>query len=64
VGNYSVGSTVLARDDEVEAWYESIVISVAAEDPNVLRLRYRDFPEEGQFVMHRGRLGIMGPGSR
>jgi hypothetical protein len=59
-----VGSTVLARDDENESWFEAIVVSVADDDRNVLRLRWRDYPEERQFNMHRGRVGVIGPGAR
>ena len=57
-----VGFTVLARDSEAEAWYEAIVLSVALDDPNVLRLRWRDYPDEAQFRLHRNRLALIGPG--
>lgn len=60
----AVGNTVLARDDEYESWFEAVVVSITDDDTNVLRLRWRDYPEEGQFNMHRGRVGVMGPGAR
>jgi len=39
-----VGTTVLARDDDNESWFEATVASIADDDPNVLRLRWRDYP--------------------
>ena len=61
---FAVGSTVLARDDENESWFEAVIVSIADDDPNVLRLRWRDYPGERQFAMHRGRVGAIGPGAR
>lgn len=60
----AVGTTVLARDDENESWFEAIIVSIADDDTNVLRMRWRDYPEEGQFTRHRGRVGLIGPGGK
>lgn len=62
-GAVRVGSTVLARDDEAECWYEAVVISIAIDDPNALKLRWRDYPLEALFKMHRHRLAIIGSGA-
>jgi hypothetical protein len=55
----TVGSVVLARSpDPEEGWHEAIVLAVASEDNNAVRLRWRDFPTEPQFHMHRHRLAL------
>lgn len=60
----AVGSTVLALDDEAESWFEAVVVTIADDDANVLRLKWRDYPQERQFTMHRSRVGVIGPGAR
>jgi hypothetical protein len=58
-----IGATVLAYDAPNACWFESIVIGVAPDDPNALRLRWRDYPDEPAFRLHRGRVALIGPGA-
>lgn len=54
-----VGSLVLARDEDNEAWYEAHVVEHSPKD--TMRLKWRDYPEEPTFVRHISRLALLYP---
>ncbi|MBB2963517.1 hypothetical protein [Methylobacterium sp. R2-1] len=57
-----IGSTVLACQGPMEGWWEAVVLYTKANDSFVLR--WRDFPDDGEFTRARRDLALMPPGSR
>ncbi|MBB2962535.1 hypothetical protein [Methylobacterium sp. R2-1] len=57
-----IGSTVLACQGPMEGWWEAVVLYTKANDAFVLR--WRDFPDDGEFTRARKDLALMPPGSR
>ncbi len=57
-----VGSVVLASDAKDEGWWEAVVL--ALEGGNMLRLRWRDYPEYDQFNRLITRVGLLPPGGQ
>lgn len=55
----TVGSVVLATEGEKEGWYEAVVTS--AKPNHLFTLKWRDWPEEAEFVRKRGHLGLLPP---
>jgi hypothetical protein len=55
-----VGDLVLAENWEPETgWYEAVVLEKLGDDE--LKLRFRDYPEEGTLVRRRNQLALMSP---
>lgn len=53
-----VGHLVLAEDWEPNnGWYEAVVIERLADDR--LKLRFRDYPEEGERILRRDQLALL-----
>lgn len=58
-GSITVGSVVLASEGEKEGWYEAVV--TAAKSSHLFTLKWRDWPDEPEFVRKRGHLGLLPP---
>ena len=55
-----VGDLVLAENWEPETgWYEAVVLEKLGADE--LKLRFRDYPEEGTLVRRRNQLALLSP---
>ena len=55
-----VGDLVLVENWEPETgWYEAVVLEKLGDDE--LKLRFRDYPEEGTLVRRRNQLALMSP---
>ena len=55
-----VGDLVLVENWELETgWYEAVVLEKLGDDE--LKLRFRDYPEEGTLVRRRNQLALMSP---
>jgi hypothetical protein len=55
-----VGDLVLAENWEPETgWYEAVVLEKLGDDE--LKLRFRDYPEEGTLVRRRNQLALLSP---
>ena len=55
-----VGDLVLVENWEPETgWYEAVVLEKLGDDQ--LKLRFRDYPEEGTLVRRRNQLALMSP---
>jgi hypothetical protein len=52
------GAVVLAQDSLPEGWYATIVVDRNAD---MLTLRWRDFPRERRFTVHRFTVGLLYP---
>ena len=52
------GSLVLAWDEEVDAWYEAIVVLAQGDH---FWLRWRDYPSERQVQCRRDQLALLYP---
>ena len=52
------GSLVLAWDEEVDAWYEAIVVLAQGDH---FWLRWRDYPSERQVQYRRDQLALLYP---
>jgi hypothetical protein len=53
----TTGSLVLAPEEEIEGWYESVVVEAKAESMFVLR--WRDWPGEPTLVRGVENLGLL-----
>ena len=55
-----VGDLVLAENWEPKTgWYEAVVLEQIGADE--LKLRFRDYPEEGTLVRRRNQLALLSP---
>ncbi|MGA3342866.1 MAG: hypothetical protein ABSD11_20315 [Methylocella sp.] len=55
-----VGDLVLAENwDPETGWYEAVVLEQIGDDE--LKLRFRDYPEEGTLVRRRNQLALLSP---
>ena len=55
-----VGDLVLVENWEPETgWYEAVVLEKLGDDE--LKLRFRDYPEEGTLVRRRNQLALLSP---
>src|SRR3954469_13923322 len=52
------GSLVLATTGPGEPWYESVVVKAAGD---VLTLKWRDYPDDPQFVRRRHKVALLHP---
>lgn len=57
----TVGSIVLAHATPTEGWWEAVVLEAKG---NLIKLEWRDFPEDGPFVRRRHKLGLMLPNQK
>jgi hypothetical protein len=52
------GHVVIAQDTPTDGWYETIVVD---RDGDMLTLRWRDYPRERRFRLHRLRVALLFP---
>jgi len=55
----TVGSLVLAWDQECEAWYEVVVTN---EVDGLFRIKWRDFPKQKPVMLRRDQIALLYPG--
>lgn len=53
-----VGSVVLASDKREEGWWECVVTGIGP-DRTTVRLKWRDYPDLGEFTKPVSRVGLM-----
>lgn len=53
------GSLVLAFSNEDEGWWEAVVVKAASN--NLYTLRWRDYPDQGDFVRTRKHIALLHP---
>jgi hypothetical protein len=54
----AVGHLVIAHQSGIAGWWEAIVL---ARDGDVLKLRWRDYPDEANVLRHAGSVALLKP---
>ena len=54
------GNLIIAQSSHVEGWWEAIVTERAGD---ILKLRWRDYPDEGTVQRHVGTVALINPGT-
>jgi hypothetical protein len=57
-GEIGAGHVVIALDEPGEGWYEAVVVETSGD---MLTVRWRDYPRERRFSVHRLSVGLLYP---